>query len=144
MDCYIPNASFLTNVYNDRITFLKVLEAVLKPEITSFINTNFIDDVKIHELILQHQYESMDYRSAFNDINVELKTLRTGTFHDSSYDSIDLMTIHEYNEMIKTTDQHGENALTFLFVYFHENNTMFFLRIEKETKGEFCRSIYGI
>ena len=49
-------------MYNDRTTSSKVWEAVLKPEITSFINTNFIDDVKIHELILQHQYESMDYR----------------------------------------------------------------------------------
>ena len=74
----------------------------------------------------------MDYISNKN-IYIELKTLRHTTFE--KYEYIDLLSYHEYT-IFKNALNENPNTFCFLFIYFAENNTLYFCRITLNTPYE--------
>ena len=125
----MPNASLLNYINKDRLIFARIYEVLLQNYIERWIHVKY--NIPVH-LKSQQQYYSMDYISNKN-VYVELKTLRHTTFE--KYECIDLLSYHEYT-IFKNALNDNPNTLCFVFIYFAENNTLYFCRIMHDTPYE--------
>ena len=107
-----------------------------------WIQIHYVDDLypRYLTLLWQYQYNPFDYGNINNSVLCELKTLRTSTL--SSYSYIDLLTQHEYKAFTDALNKNSE-TLCFVFIYFSENNTLFWTRITTDTNLEQIVNKYG-
>ena len=141
------NASLVNNeviiyIHNNRMIHAKVYEILLKNEIQDWIEIHYKEDLYPKQLTLlwQNQYNPYDYSNLNNSVLCELKTLRTSTL--SSYSYIDLLTRFEYKAFTDALNKNPE-TLCFVFVYFSQDNTLFWARITTETNLEQVTNKYG-
>ena len=138
----LVNDEVINYIHNNRMIHAKVYKILLKNEIQDWIQIHYADDLYPKQLTLlwQYQYNPFDYGNINNSVLCELKTLRTSTL--SSYSYIDLLTQHEYKAFTDALNKNPE-TLCFVFIYFSENNTLFWTRITTDTNLEQIVNKYG-
>ena len=131
----LVNNEVINNIHNNRMIHAKVyMKHYLK------WNTRLDTNSLCRWSVWQYQYNPFDYGNINNSVLCELKTLRTSTLSNYSY--IDLLTQHEYKAFTDALNKNPE-TLCFVFIYFSENNTLFWTRITTDTNLEQIVNKYG-
>ena len=113
-----------------------------KNQIEQWVQMHYEEDLYPKQLTLlwKDQYNPYDYGNLNNSVLCELKTLRTSTLFSYSY--IDLLTRFEYKAFTDALNKNPD-TLCFVFVYFSQDNTLFWTRITIDTNLEQIVNKYG-
>ena len=136
------NNEVIKYIHNNRIIHAKVYEILLKNEIEEWLQIHYTENIypKQINLFWQHEFTSFDYGNLNNSILCELKTMRTSTINTYCY--IDLLTCMEYKTFIDAINKNPD-TLCFMFLYFSENNSMYWTQIKKDSNLEKITNVYG-
>ena len=130
------NTSLIHSVFNDKRTFGRFYEILLQGEIEKQITKLYPVVFPVLQLQRNSQFSSCDYTQVHMNnectclqlVDVELKTFRKGIFEDQ-YPTVNTITPSEREYFRQQLNQYKDQLYCFIVLYFHENNSMYIVRI---------------